>query len=272
MLATYRTGTPGGRPALLAHCFLGHGDTWARLVARMRTPLDGLAFDLPGHGNSPMPAQVGDFHAEVTALVPNLLALCAPGPVLGIGHSFGAAVLLRQALLAPGSLAGLVLIEPVFFAAARRTPEYANWQAEDAPIQAHLAAARHEDAARLFLLQNGDGTPWAAIPPRQRAAITRLIAMMPGTMPGLGLDSGNLLAPGLMEGFACPVLLLAGSESAPIFRAICRGLATRLPRAEVEVIPGAGHMLPITHAAEVAARIDAWLARTEVSTGQRTGV
>jgi pimeloyl-ACP methyl ester carboxylesterase len=28
------------------------------------------------------------------------------------------------------------------------------------------------------------------------------------------------------------------------------------------VLPGAGHMLPITHAADVAARIDDWLKRT----------
>jgi lipase len=271
MLATYPMGTPGGRPALLAHCFLGHAGPWERLLAQMQTPLQALAFDLPGHGKSPMPARVGDFHAEVTAQVPGLLAQLPPGPALGMGHSFGGAVLLRQALLAPGSLDALVLIEPVFFAAARGTPEYADWLAQDAPIQAHLAAGEPAEAARLFLAQNGDGTPWDAIPARQRAAITRLIAMMPGTMPGLGQDSGNLQAPGLMEGFDRPVLLLAGSESPPIFRAICHGLAARLPRAEVQVVPGAGHMLPITHTAPVASRIDAWLARTGTRAGPRAG-
>lgn len=262
MLATYPMGRPGGRPALLAHCFLGHAGTWERLLARMVTPLDALAFDLPGHGRSPMPDRVGDFHAEVTAQVPGLLDQLPPGAPLGIGHSFGGAVLLRQALLSPGSLGALVLIEPVFFAAARGTPEYAAWLAEDAPIQAHLAAGAPDEAARLFLAQNGDGTPWAQIPARQRAAITRLIAMMPGTMPGLGLDSGNLLAPGLMEGFDRPVLLLAGSGSPAIFRAICHSLAARLPWAEVAVVPGAAHMLPISHSPQVADLIDTWLART----------
>jgi lipase len=85
--------------------------------------------------------------------------------------------------------------------------------------------------------------------------------MMPTSSPGLIADSGGLLEPGRMEGFTRPVLLLAGSDSAPIYRAVCRALGRRLGRAEVQVEPGAGHMLPITHAAGVAARIDGWLAR-----------
>jgi lipase len=261
-LASYRFGTPGVRPALLAHCFLGHGGTWDRLVSRMSVPLDALAFDLPFHGRSPMPDHVDDFLAEVGALVPGLLAQVSPGGggVLAMGHSFGGALMLRQAVLAPGTIGALVLIEPVFFAAALGTPEFDRWRAEDAPLQAHLAAGRPDEAARMFLSQNGDGTPWEGLPPRQRAAILRLIALMPGTEPGLIGDTGGILAPGRIEAFDRPVLLLAGAQSPPIYRAICRGLAARLPRADLAIVPGAGHMLPITHAAEVAARIDNWLA------------
>lgn len=259
-LATTRLGTPGAPPALLAHCFLGHRGTWARLLARMEGPLDALAFDLPGHGQSPMPAEVGDFHAEVTALVPGLLDRIAPGgaPVLGMGHSFGGAVLLRHALLNTAGMAGLVLIEPVFFAAAAGMPAFDAWLAGEAPIHAAIAEGRLEEAARAFLAENGDGTPWERIPERQRALVLRQLWLMTATMPGLGHDSGGLLAPGLMEGFDRPVLLLAGSQSPPIFRAVCQGLAARLPRAEMIVVDGAAHMLPITHAPEVARLIDAW--------------
>ncbi len=154
-LATVRLGVPGGRPALFAHCFLGHSGAWKGLVSRLADPVDALAFDLPGHGRSPMPARVGDLHAEVAAEVPGLLAHLGPAP-LGFGHSFGGAVLLRHALADPGAFAGLVLVEPVFFAAARGMPEYANWQAAEAPVHAALSEGRAEDAVRAFLAENGD--------------------------------------------------------------------------------------------------------------------
>lgn len=259
-LASVRLGAPGGRGALMAHCFLGHAGAWKGLVARLAGPVDALAFDLPGHGRSPMPDHVGDLHAEVAAEVPGLLAQLPPAP-LGFGHSFGAAVLLRHALADPGAFAGLVLVEPVFFAAARGMAEYPAWQAAEAPVHAALAEGRAEDAVRAFLAENGDGTDWAAIPEAERARLIRLIPLVSATAPGLIGDSGGLMDPGRMERLAAPVLLLAGDRSPAIFRAICRGLAARLPQAELALVAGAGHMLPITHAARVAAIIDDWRSR-----------
>lgn len=262
MLATSRHGTPGARPALLAHCFLGHAGTWRGLMASLQTPLDALAFDMPGHGRSPLSAPPVDYHAEVVALFPDLLAQLAPDgrPVLLIGHSFGAASALRHALNHPRTVAGLVLIEPVFFAAAAGMPEYAEWIAENAPIDSAVSEGRLDDAVALFLQQNGDGTPFGAMPPAAQALLRRQIAMMPSSTAGLIEDRGQLLAPGRMETFPAPVLLLAGAASPPIYPAICRGLAARLRHADFRTVAGAGHMLPISHADKVAALIDAWLA------------
>jgi lipase len=125
-----------------SHCYLGHAGSWRGLMAALQTPLDALAFDMPGHGRSPLTAPPVDFHAEVAGLMPGLLAQVAPDgrPALIIGHSFGAASALRHALDHPDSVAGLVLIEPVFFAAARDEPEYPGWAAEDALIHAAVAA------------------------------------------------------------------------------------------------------------------------------------
>ena len=42
----------GPRPALLIHCSLAHGGSWAGVARRLSDRLRMVAFDLPGHGRS----------------------------------------------------------------------------------------------------------------------------------------------------------------------------------------------------------------------------
>jgi len=256
-LHSLRLGTPGAPPAVLAHCFLGNGGSWRRMLAAM-APLDALSLDLPGHGGSAMPDDPGDFHALTAAAI----ALHVARPSLLVGHSFGAASMLRHALGNPATATGLVLIEPVFFAAARGTPAFAPYRASERALHAAVRAGDLDVAAREFLALNPGSPDWDALPPpvqRQMAAQMRLVA---ATEAGLFGDSGGLCAPGVMEGFDPPVLLMVGSDTTPIFHATANALAQRLPRAEVVVVAGAGHMAPITHPADTARAIDAWRRRT----------
>ena len=57
-----------------------------------------------------------------------------------------------------------------------------------------------------------------------------------------------------------PVLLIEGADSPPVIDAIHTELARRLPQASRLSVPGAGHMVPITHPQIVAAAIAAHLA------------
>ena len=73
-------------------------------------------------------------------------------------------------------------------------------------------------------------------------------------------DSPGLLAPGRLEAIRAPVLLVEGNLSPPIVSAVNAALARRLPRASRMTVPEAGHMLPISHPAQVAPLITAHLA------------
>lgn len=260
MIHSQRMGTAGALPAVLAHCFLGQGSGWARLIGALRHPLDAVAIDLPGHGRSAPPQR--DMHAEATDEVLRLSGQ-AGGPVLLIGHSFGATVVLRAALREPGRVAGLVLIEPPLFAAARGSAVFGRFAAEQAPIDAALARGDAEAALALFLDYNANGAE--ALPERMRAAMLAQMGLMAATGPVLADDAAGLLAPGRLEGLHSPVLMLAGADTRPIFPAVLRALAPRLPRAEFDLIPGAAHMAPVTHPQAVADRIDAWIARHGLS-------
>ncbi len=261
---TVRLGTPGGLPTLMAHCFLGHSGGWEGLVGAMDPPLDALAFDMPGHGRSPAwddPMGQGDYQADVTAQLARLI----DRPSLLIGHSFGATCALRHALERPGDVLGLVLFEPVFFAAAREEPDFADHLRDEHGFAAALRAGQPEAAARAFMQINGDAAPWEALPEKTRNRFMAQMPLIAASRPGVFDDSGGQLAPGRMEGFDRPVLLITGARSPGIFRAVSRALVGRLGRAERVRIPGAGHMVPISHAADCAHVIGDWLAREGIA-------
>ena len=65
---------------------------------------------------------------------------------------------------------------------------------------------------------------------------------------GLMEDAFGLLTPGRLEHLDRAVLLVQGGDSPPVVAAIHAELARRLPEARQVTTPGAGHMLPVTHA------------------------
>lgn len=67
-------------------------------------------------------------------------------------------------------------------------------------------------------------------------------------MPPLSQDSANILRDGGLEAIDAPVMLISGENSPPVIHAIADALAGRLPDVGRATVPGAGHMLPLTHA------------------------
>jgi len=268
MIHTTRMGDPAGLPAVLAHCFLGHSGGWKRLLQALKTPVDAVAFDLPGHGRSAPWDRTRDLHSLATE---GLAAQIGPAPALVIGHSFGGTLALRQALEAPQTVRALVLIEPVLFAAVAGTREFADHVAAERPLRAAFQRGDLAEAARVFFALNGDEAGWAAMPEPARTAMIRQMGMIDATHSVLMDDSAGLLRPGRMAAFGKPVLVLAGAMSPPIFPEAARNIAARLPQAAFARVPGAGHMAPITHPAETAALIDDWLAGEGMNERPRAG-
>jgi pimeloyl-ACP methyl ester carboxylesterase len=248
----------GSREALMIHCSLSHSGGWAGLAAALADQLHMTAFDIPGHGKS----ADWDNHADIQAVTTNMAADFPQGPVDVIGHSFGGTVALRLAIEHPHLVRTLTLIEPVFFAIAyadvpglRERMDILQKPQFDAMDRGDMRAA-----TKAFNQLWGDAEmPWDSLPEQRRQNMTKRYGAIITAGPAVDDDAGGMLSSGALEHIAVPALLLEGANSPEILGLVNKGLERRLPQARRVVLPGCGHMLPITHPTEVAAEIRGFL-------------
>lgn len=241
-----QTGT--GAPHLLIHCALSrHEMLWP-----LALELGGRAtlFDLPGHGDSAAWDGQTDYHHLATQIAAHF----CDGPTHVIGHSLGATVALRLAVTQPALVSRLTLIEPVYFAAAQGTPEH---QAHGQAFRPFVAAMEQGDAETATAHFNDlwGHIPWPQISQKRQSDLIKRINLVIATAQAIEEDPDRITSPARLAKLTCPVSLIRGAQSPPVIAAIHDALCGRLPSATDHVIPDAGHMLPATHTAQVAAII-----------------
>lgn len=252
----------GKRPLLALHCSLAHAGAYSGLAAALHG-VTLTALDFIGHGKARDWDGVEDYHGAATAEAVALAESLSDGKPLDlIGHSFGGTVALRIAATRPDLVRSLTLIEPVFFAAARaaQDPDWEGFIADHRSFGALVASGDRVEAARQFHAIWGGGEPFDALPARMQSYMAERIHLITAPWSMVLDDSPGLLAPGRLEGIRVPVLLVEGNMSPPIVGAVNRALARRLPHASRMTVPEAGHMLPISHPAQLAALMTAHLA------------
>lgn len=223
---------------------MGNASYWRPIAADLADLVQITAPDLPGHGQSPgWNGGPPDYHSHVTRSVAALITR----PLDLIGHSLGATVALRIAVAAPEAVRSLTLIEPVMFAAVPDSADTAHMDA----LRVLAEGGEREAAAQEFLSVWG-GLDWEQQTATAKARLTRQIGLVAAGNEALLHDSGRILRPGGLESIDAPVLLIMGADSPASIPAIAEALAARLPDVGRATVPGAAHMLPITHPHQVA--------------------
>lgn len=195
-----------------------------------------LAPDLPGFGEAP----IGD--EPWLDVVATMDALGIERAVL-VGNSWGAAVALRVAVVAPDRVTGLVLVSAPPEGADPSPELQAAWDAEMAAFE-----RRDLDGAVEAVLE-----AWT-LPDAPAGLRDRIARMQRHTLElelGRAQDEEDEAIdplepfPESVAGLDLPVLLLVGEHEMPDFLQMGRRLEGALRRARLEVIGGAGHLAPL---------------------------
>ena len=231
-----------GQPLVLLHGFTGSTATWDYLRSRLDSTHTIIAIDLPGHGRSSSPSDASRYSLDRFAddLVTVLDGLDLARVAL-FGYSMGGRAALRFAIRHPERLSALILesTSPGIEDHQRRTERIAADNAladfiEQSGIEAFVSKweqlpiwksqnALHEDVRRTLRTQ------------RLRNDPRGLANSLRGAGAGVDPDVLNQL-----HLITAPTMLLAGELDSP-YVAFARRLESGLPRAELSLIPHAGH-------------------------------
>lgn len=229
-----------GPSVLLIHGVGLRAEAWAPQIDALARRFRVTAVDLPGHGHSPLRgarADLGDYtEAVATAL---------SRPTVVIGHSMGAMIALDLAARRPEAVRAVGALNAVY----RRPADAAEAvRARAAALDGQTAADPEPTLRRWFGAASGAermacGKWLRATDPAGYRAAYRVFARADGPTDAA------------LARMACPALFLTGAAEPNSTPAMSRAMATLSPRGHAQVVPGAAHMLPMTHPAETVAAL-----------------
>ncbi len=257
-----------GPVALLVHGTGGATHSWRGVMPLLARRFTVVAPDLPGHGFTGVPPAHGLSLAGMGALLATLLAALGPAldrevgpdlvasPAVAVGHSAGAAVLLRMMLdshLSPAAVVGVnaALEPPPALYSSLLAPAIGAFASSSFVATLAARAASAPGVVRSLLRSTG-----SALDDDQIALYEALCRSAPRTGAVLTMMANWELGP-LRDDLArvsAPVTLVAADDDGWVPPRVARDAAQRLPRARVVPTTG-GHLVHEVRPSEVAAAI-----------------
>lgn len=244
------TETSGSGPDLvLIHGWGLHGGVFDPLLPLLARHLRVTTVDLPGHGRS-------DWHGEdsLDAMV-DAVAAAVPAPATWLGWSLGGLLAMRAASRTGTCVHALVTIAS--------TPSFTrrpDWQSAMLPaLLQTFAGDLEQDYARTL-------DRFLALQVRGSRQATQVLKELRASMRAHGTPERAALQAGLsilagtdlrdaLSGIGCAALLLAGERDTLVPVNAVRETVSMLPRAQLEIVPAAGHAPFLADPNAVAGRV-----------------
>jgi pimeloyl-ACP methyl ester carboxylesterase len=225
-----------GLPLVGIHGFGGDKETWlfmAALVARSRGV---IGIDLPGHGRSDdVPESRASIRHHAEAVLRTLDHAGIDRAII-CGNSMGGGVALRLAASWPARVAGIVLVASV--GRDVHAGGALGWADGDNPL-----IPREQDIDQFMKLA------LERPPPVGRAVIRYVVTQrvrradaLHRLFRGFVLAGGDAGVPSDVAQIGCPALVIHGEQDRIIDKRTSEDLTLALPRAELVVMRGVGHM------------------------------
>jgi pimeloyl-ACP methyl ester carboxylesterase len=253
-----------GPTLLLVHGLGGHMLNFTySLLGKLTRQFRVIVLDRPGSGYSTRPKGAS---ATISAQARTISRFCQElklGRPLIVGHSLGGAIALALALNHPEQVAGLALLAPATHRPQRVPPPF-DGLAIASPLLRHLIAwtvatplsivNRDQALAMVFGPQ--------PVPHDFAVAGGGLLSLRPCSFIGASADLLGTSAeldemPSRYKELTVPVGILYGTGDRILDPAVHgKGLAAKVTGADLELIEGGGHMIPVTSADRAAAFIE----------------
>lgn len=235
-------------PALLVHSGGFTSRQWKLLRSVLERERTVAAPDLIGYGTERYPVGTPfHFRQDVERLAGLLATFDEPAHL--VGHSYGGMLVLELAVAHPERVRSLAVYEPVAFGALDPV-EDARTIATVRSLPAYQPDEHGVDERWLaFFVDwwNGDGA-WARLPAASQAAFREAGWKLSQEVTSLVTDMTPCERYATIQ---APTLVLAGDRTQPVERLVVERLVHALPRAALQLLAGAGHMGPLTHASAV---------------------
>jgi pimeloyl-ACP methyl ester carboxylesterase len=271
-----------GPVLLLVHGLCGqmHNFTYS-LLGKLKDDFRVVIPDRPGSGYSTRPADAAAALSAQALMMSRFCGALDLGRPLVVGHSLGGAIALALALNHPEQVGGLALLAPVTQRPDRIPPPF-DGLAIASPLLRRLVAwtvatplslaNRERTLALLFGPQ--------PVPPDFAVRGGGLLMLRPSGFIGASTDLVAMLdgadeALARYEDLTVPVGILFGAADRILDPAVHgKSLAEKVADADIELIEGGGHMIPVTAANRTAAFIARMAQRatlSEVSSPAKAG-
>ena len=264
--ATVNYGDNGkGSPLLLLHSGGSSGTQWRKTAENLKNRRL-LTPDFYGYGGtdawpSPEPLQ-HDNQANLAASVLSDASLMETTVDI-VGHSYGGASAIRMVLRQLADVRSLVLIEPMLALLLAESGD--NELFSEYEFLAHgflnrIKNGNERGAWKFFIdYRNGSGT-WDGFPNKTQ---TRFLSQSEATYQAFESNLTNPTTLTDCQNLSMPVTVVCGEKTTAPDKRVTELLRENMPDARYVLIPGAEHMSPLTHPAEVAAIIKLHLERIE---------
>ncbi|MBT8198669.1 MAG: alpha/beta hydrolase [Acidimicrobiia bacterium] len=233
-------------------------EVWGPVQALMAGRRTMVRFDARAHGDSGDPGPPYDWWD----LGRDVLAITADvgTPILGVGHSAGAAAMVLAELLEPGLFEHLILVEPIIFpgppirveghplteGALRRRPSFASLDEARANFAGKAAFARWTQDSLDAYVRGG----------LRRAGDVWELKCSPDSEADFYRGAVATGAWDRLVDLTVGVTLVAGEHSDTHTPAFMESMAGQIPSAVVEIVPATTHFVPMEDPGAIARIVD----------------